>query len=605
MKSTNAEAAPEAQPRRRATSKKSTAPTRRKAAKPVEKEETLEEALSAFEDSMAHPAQHEPPPVGTQAAQIEEEIEVSFSVAVEAPPAVEPERPAARAVERPESLRPRLRRRGLKRAAMLLALCVFVASSLLLWQNAHETHLYLYRIDPGNGQTLARQDLGGYASISALSNVAQDQSAVLLGVSPASTAQEQVLSLAGSDTSWRVTQEFSTSPGRSTLSVGPGHVLAVESGSGLQVMTSDGRALWQAAGDAPMLGAHPFTPAFDSSSVYTIQSANKGMVAAYNLRNGTARWAVQLQDTLNYAPPLLLMGDTLYVAGDHTLYALNTITGGTHWKVAMAARTLLFSSANAPAIIAVGAAGLEAFDPQSGTLLWSFNGQPYTSGANGDGNALTAAQFYQATLLLASSNMVYATGLVWDTRQMQQQLWLFAVDAGSGKLAWSVQIGTGFSNADGGRVFAPFIDAPYKQIVIEQAQSDGSHTLSAFDSGNGFQRWSARLAAVSASGPTVSALSGDSLGIFSAQADAGLRTGPGSLLLILAIASLLALLLLWIFPLKNWLSNASRRAHKLPHYAMAPLRELRHLWRILASAVRLNPRSGFYLRGYPDVYAVE
>ena len=696
-------AAPEAAPRKRAPSRKSTASTRRKAAKTVKKEQeipqesaaatatpapspvtsiqtdaraseadtaafepdleptpvkarqkpdrslasieaeldallselTLEEASSEFEDTMARPALRVTPPVHTPTAipaappaseragipetpmppasepaiipetplptvdevdsvteepaipveeekvwetvvVIEEEVvEVYAGTAVESPPVVEPERPAPTALARPE--RPRLGRRPLKRTAMLLALFVFIVTSLLWWQNVNETHLYLYHIDPGTGQTLAQQDLGGYTSVSALSNAAQDQTSTLLGVS--SSAQQQVLSLAGSDTSWHITRQFATSPGRSTLSVGPGHVLAVENGSGLQVMSSDGRALWQVAGDAPALGAHPFTPAFDSATLYTIQSASKGVVAAYNAHSGSARWTVQLEDTLNYAPPVLLMGDTLYVAGDHTLYALNSTTGGTHWKIAMPARTLLASQANAPAIIAVGPTGLAAFDAQSGNPLWSFNGQTATNSANG--NTLTPAQFYQASLL-SSDNTVYATGLLWDTRQVQQQLWLLAVDAGSGKQLWSEQIGTGFTNADGGRVFTPFIDAPHKLIVIEQAQSDGSHTLSAFDTGDGFQRWSMRLAAVSASTPAIIQLSSSSLGIFSAQTDAGLALRAGSalrsLLLICAIASLLVLLLVWLFPLKNWLSNTSRRLRKLPHAVTAPLRAARRLW---------------------------
>lgn len=512
---------------------------------------------------------------------IEEEVEATIIAAVETPPVVEPERPAPPAAARPLA-RPRLGRRPLKRAAMLLALVLFVASALLLWQNVNETHLYLYHIDPGNGQMLAQQDLGGYAGISALSNAAQDQSSLFLAVSSTPPAQQQVLSLAGSDTSWHNMQQFSASPGRSTLTVGPGHLLAVENGSGLQIMTGDGRPLWQAAGDAPALGAHPFTPAFDSSTIYTIQSASKGIVTAYNAHTGSARWTVQLDDTLNYAPPVLLAGDTLYVAGDHTLYALNIITGGTHWKIATPARTLLYSQANAPALIAVGASGLAAFDAQSGNPLWSFNGQPDASSANGNAHALTAAQFYQAGLL-TTSNTLYATGLVWDTRQLQQQLWLFAVDAGTGKQLWSERIGTGFTNADGGRVFAPFIDAPYRLIVIEQAQSDGSHTLSAFDTGDGFQRWNMRFAAVSASTPAIIQLTGSSLGMFSAQTDASLALHSDSelrsLLLILAVASVLSLLLLWIFPLKVWLSNTGRLLRRLPHYVIAPVRALRHLWR--------------------------
>lgn len=600
---TNADAAPGAPPHKRRPSKKATSSTGPKAAKSVKKEEEIppesttpplspateltdipETPLPAVDEEnavaeLAIPAEDE---ITWESGVIEEEeVEVTIIAAVETPPVVEPERPVPPATARPESSRPRFRRRPLKRTVMLLSLFVFIVSSLLWWQNVNETHLYLYHIDPGNGQTLAQQDLGGYSSISALSNAAQDQSSVFLGVSSAPSAQQQVLSLVGA--SWHITRQFAASPGRSTLSVGPQHMLVVEDSSGLQVMSNEGRALWQAAGDAPALGAHPFTPAFDSSTVYTIKSARQGMVAAYDVRNGSARWTVQLDDTLNYAPPVLLMGDTLYVAGDHTLYALNTTTGGTHWKISIPARTLLYSQAHAPALITVGAFGLTAFDPQSGNLLWSFNGQPNTSSANGgEKDALTAAQFYQAGLL-TSSNTVYATGLMWDTRQVQQQLWLFAIDAGSGKLLWSVQIGSGFTNADGGRVFAPFIDAPHKQIVIEQAQSDGSHTLSAFDTGHGSQRWHMRFAAVSASTPAIIQLTSDSLGIFSAQTGAGLslRAGSGlrSLLLIFAIASLLLLLLLWIFPVKNWLSNSSRRLRKLPHSLIAPLRALWRLWR--------------------------
>ena len=505
---------------------------------------------------------------------IEEEIEATVIAVVEAPPVVVPVQPPV--VVAPPEARPRPR--ALKRVAMLVALLVCLASSLLLWQNASETQLYLYTIDPGSGQMLARQDLGGYGSIGALSIPAQDASSLFVSVSSTPSAQQQVLALASSGTSWNVAQKFTAAPGRSTLSVGPGHVLAVEDGSGLQVLTGDGRALWQVAGDAPLAGAHPFTPAFDGSTVYTITSARRGMVGAFDVHTGTPRWTVKIDDTLNYAPPLLLAGDTLYVAGDSTLYALNTITGGTHWKVAMPARSLLYSQGSSPALIAAGASGMAAFDPQNGNLLWTFNGQPHTNNANGETDTLIAAQFYQAGLL-SDDNTVYATGVVWDTQQLQQQLWLFAVDAGSGKMAWSEPIGTGFTSADAGRVFAPFVDAAHRLIVIEQARSDGSHTLSAFDTGDGFQRWTMRLASVSASTPALAQAANGNLSVFSAQNDAGLAlragAGPLVLLLVLAIASFLALLLLWIIPLRGWLSNTRRRLRRLPRALLAPLR----LWR--------------------------
>lgn len=510
---------------------------------------------------------------------IEEEVVETVIAVIERPPVVEPVVVTPPAViARPEA---RPRRLPLKRVAMLVAFLLCLASSLLLWQNASETHLYLYVIDPTSGQKLAQQDLGGYASIGALSNPAQDASSLYVSVSSAPSAQQQVLGLTGSGTSWSVTRQLAVAPGRSTLSVGPGHVLAVEDGSGLQALTSDGRVLWQVAGDAPLLGAHPFTPAFDGSTLYTITSAHRGMVGAYDIHTGAPRWSVQIDDTLNYAPPALLAGDTLYVAGDSTLYALNTITGGTHWKAVMPARALIFSQGSSPALIAVGASGLAAFDPQNGNRLWAFNGQPGTNSANSEADTLTPAQFYQASLA-SDNNTVYATGVAWDTRQLQQQLWLYAVDASSGKLAWSEPIGTGFTNADAGRVFAPFIDATHKLVVIEQAQSDGSHTVSAFDTGDGFQRWSARLAAVTASSPALVQAASGNLSVFSAQDDAGLalRHASGTrLLLILAIGSFLALLLLWIAPLRGRLSKSRRRLRGLPRALLAPLRAPWRLWR--------------------------
>ena len=547
---------------------------------PVIKEEAAAPVVARVETPLVEPAQPRPPAVAARTTVVTRPV-----------------------VSRPE-VRPRARPRAFKRVAMLVALLVCLGSSLLLWQNVSETHLYLYTLDPGGGQMLGQQDLGGYGSIGALSNPAQDASSLFVSVSTTPAEQQEVLALAGSDSSWNVTQQFIAAPGRSTLSAGPGHALAVEDSKGLHMLAGDGRVLWQVAGDAPLLGAHPFTPAFDSSTVYTIASARRGMVGAYTMRSGTPRWTVHIDDTLNYAPPALLAGGTLYVAGDHTLYALNAVTGGTHWKVAMPARALLYRAGRSPALIAAGAKGLAAFNPRNGSLLWAFNGQPNTNNADGETSRLTPAQFYQASLA-SDSKTVYATGVVWDTSQLQQQVWLFAVDATHGKVAWSVPIGTGFTNADAGRVFAPFIDTAHKLIVIEQAQSDGSHTVSAFDTRDGFRRWMLRLAPVTASAPALVQVASGNLGVFIAQSDAGLAlrkaAGP-RLLLILAIASFFALLLLWIIPLRGWLSSA----RGLPHTLLAPLRGLRLLWRfshLLFAIILVAVVSGAGLLTYTELNA--
>jgi len=495
------------------------------------------------------------------------------------PPAIKIELPRPELVQ----LRTLLRRPLIRHAVALFSLILLITSSLLLWQNLNETHLYLYHIDATSGKTLAQQDLGVFQDISSLTNPALDQSSLLLGVSTTQSKQQQVLSLSGSDTSWNVSREFSAPPGRATLSIAPGHKLAIEDAGGLQVMTSAGRALWQAPGDAPSLGAHAFAPAFDSSTVYTVKSARQGIVAAYDLQSGAPRWTQQLADTLAYAPPLLLAGETLYVAADHTVYALNASTGAILWQAAAPARTLLFEQARHPALIAVGASGLTAFDAQSGAIAWSFNSQPRA--ANGSSDTLTEAQFYQAGLS-STNNVLYATGIVWDEQQAQQQLWLFAVDASTGSQRWSERIDTGFTSADAGRVFAPFVDSTQGLVLLELAQADGSHTLSAFDSGSGSQRWSMRLAGVSAAAPNMLQVANNTLSIFSAQTGAATTLRSGSrlrlLLLIVAIfalASLLALILLWALPFKVRLSKMSYRLRLLPRYLFAPLKWSARLWR--------------------------
>ncbi|HLX59389.1 MAG TPA: hypothetical protein VKR83_20415, partial [Ktedonobacteraceae bacterium] len=160
------------------------------------------------------------------------------------PPAIKIELPRPELVQ----LRTLLRRPLIRHAVALFSLILLITSSLLLWQNLNETHLYLYHIDATSGKTLAQQDLGVFQDISSLTNPALDQSSLLLGVSTTQSKQQQVLSLSGSDTSWNVSREFSAPPGRATLSIAPGHKLAIEDAGGLQVMTSAGRALWQAPG---------------------------------------------------------------------------------------------------------------------------------------------------------------------------------------------------------------------------------------------------------------------------------------------------------------------------------------------------------------------
>src|SRR5947209_7774438 len=244
-----------------------------------------------------------------------------------------------------EEPRPGERRRVARTLLVLCLLVLFLTSSFLLWRDVNDTHLYLYHIDAPSGQVEAQQDLGGgYQDAATLTNPVLLQSSLLLGVSTSQSGSQQILTLAGSNTSWRVAAQHTAQLAHSTLSVTPNNLLVVEYAGGLQVMTAGGQMLWQTTGEEPTLGAHAFAPAFDHSTVYNVKNASKGIVAAYDLRNGAARWTQHLDDTLAYAPPLLLYGDTVFVAGDHTLYALNTATGVILWKAVSTTRTLLMAS---------------------------------------------------------------------------------------------------------------------------------------------------------------------------------------------------------------------------------------------------------------------
>src|SRR5205085_6631897 len=58
-----------------------------------------------------------------------------------------------------------------RRALALFLLALFLSSSLLLWRDINDAHLYLYHINPLNGQIQAQQDLGGgYQNAATLTN---------------------------------------------------------------------------------------------------------------------------------------------------------------------------------------------------------------------------------------------------------------------------------------------------------------------------------------------------------------------------------------------------------------------------------------------------
>ena len=98
------------------------------------------------------------------------------------------------------------------------------------------------------------------------------------------------------------------------------------------------------------------------------------------------------------------------------------------WQVPGVARTLLVLNGAQQLLIAAGPQGLAAFDAATGTLAWSLTAPPPNASPT-----LTPLQFYQAAIA-HTNNVIYATGIAWDTQRVQEQLWLYALDAPTGNV---------------------------------------------------------------------------------------------------------------------------------------------------------------------------
>ncbi len=464
-------------------------------------------------------------------------------------------------------------------------LVVLTGNSFLFWRDVSDTHLYLYALDATSGQTLAQQDLGGgYQGDTTITNPAYTTSSFVFGVQigrSASGSKQQLFSLAGNDASWQVQSQFSLPLEHGTLALIPGKRVIVAHAGGLQVMTPDGQALWHMQGDEPTLGTHPFQSAFDSSTLYTVKSASNGVVASYDLQSGAVHWAQKLDDTLEYAAPFLLYGNRLYVAADHTLYALDKADGALLWKADRPARTLLMFTKEQPLLLAAGPQGLTALNASTGAITWSYNGQPTNTQASTN-ETLMPAQFYQASIG-STNHVMYATGIVWDTQQVREQLWLFAVDASTGNVHWSERIGSDFTSADAGRIYAPSVDTTHGLVILQQAQDDGKHIIAAYNAGDGSHRWSVLLDGVTASAPGLIQVSNTvliSLDTQSSRTAALHSWSPMRVLLIALVGlSVLWLLLLWMLPFQLWVKGLRTTLHNLPRYRFYPVELSLRLWR--------------------------
>ncbi len=490
-----------------------------------------------------------------------------------------------------------LKHRALTRRILsILLLALIFISMISLWRDVHDTHLLLYTLNPVNGNMMAQQDLGGgYTGPTHLTNAVQNGPSMLVGAQSAQgkvVQQQQVFVL--DDTSWQVTNSFSAPLTHATLTPTPGGNVLLSYAQGLEMLAGDGSVRWQRAAQMPTRGAHPFQPAIDAHTIYTVLSVSKGEIAAINIQRGTTHWEQKLNDTFAYAPPPVLAGNTLYFAADHQIYALDRTNGHVLWHTFFPTRTLLVTHDGR--LIAAGAQGIVAFGATSGTPLWTFSGQ--SPGASLDKQ--TNAQFYEALL---SGSTIYASGISWNVPEIREQTWLYALNASSGTLRWSTQVGEGAASADGGRVFLPVVAS--NMVLLEQLSGDGSLSLIAYSVLNGRLRWRAAFADVQTgmllqpTGNTLAFLAMQT----SPQTVLHLFTPIRLLLVLSAVISLLALLYLWLFPLALWKRRLIFLRRQVPRYLLFPLRLLLRLWRrsrllfsLLCLAILLGAGAAEYLQ---------
>ncbi len=458
------------------------------------------------------------------------------------------------------------------RTLFYIFLILLLTNTILLWQSLTATHLYANTLNASNGNLQTQQDLGSYRDairLTAPLAVNDDPASAVLGVYTSEQGgTQQLLTLRRTASSLSFQHSVSLINGAITQAAN-GRLLA-ESADGLQVVTQNGQVAWHIQGKQPTSGVHPFTPASDTETVYTIASVIHSQIAAYALTNGRVRWTQTLPDTLKYAPPFLVDGDTLYVASDSNIFAINSNDGSVRWEKPYAARTLLLENEGQQhLLLALGPQGIQALQSDAGEVAWSFRGDPLVS--------TLPTQFYQGTMghaLDTGSNTLYATGVVWHMPTVREDVWLYAIDATTGMMRWSQQIASGSTGVDAGRVLQPLLDTQNGIIIVQRALQKNVHAVTAYDAQTGRQRWNTPVTNMNTSSPTVFQLSKNTFAVFTTTTSSTTILWTPSFyrtcLLLLLLVSILGLLLLLFLPRTQGRARIQRIAHVIK--GLHPLR---------------------------------
>jgi outer membrane protein assembly factor BamB len=220
-----------------------------------------------------------------------------------------------------------------------------------------------------------------------------------------------------------------------------------------------GTPLWKFVTDG---NATLLTPPILSGDRLCFESTDNNLYAL-SYHNGQLRWKFNRPDgSLGYSGPAV-EGDTIYIAGETTLYSLDPTSGKQNWKAYIGGKSQSIPLADTERVYVGGdGTGLNAFSRKDGSLAWMFRGK-----SEGD---------WFGTPLLASGTIYVST----------YRRFVYALDAATGRFKWS-------GSVMGTALCQPAIDTKRGVLYVTSTTLGDSPSVTAFNSHTGRKLWDYNL----------------------------------------------------------------------------------------------------------------
>ncbi|GAB4463472.1 MAG: hypothetical protein OHK0029_32140 [Armatimonadaceae bacterium] len=262
------------------------------------------------------------------------------------------------------------------------------------------------------------------------------------------------------DTLGRQQWRFATGPHLGAPTMDSQRVyIGSDRGTLFAVRRDNGDLAWQFTADQN--AAILTQPSLGAGRIYFEATDNN--VYALDALYGQLRWKFTRPDgSLGYSAPVFFE-DALYVCGENAMYRLNAATGKQDWRTYIGGKSL-----STPAIgdgrlyIGGDGTGLTALAPDTGSVVWTFNGK-------GTGDWFGPPQYADGTVYVSTYNR-----------------YVYAVDAKTGKPRWSYRV---LGNA----LASPAVDTKRNVVYVTSITFRDNPTLTAIDAKTGKKLWDYRL----------------------------------------------------------------------------------------------------------------